>query len=307
MRAGLASAVLFSLVVATAGEASGRRSTGGQPVSRQRTSRAVRPAVVRAAASRPAAMPRGVKGKNFRLAGSVRPDRYDVELRLDPAAGTFAGKARIAIDLDVPTREITLHSIGHRFGPMSVRVGRRTVRVAAIERSRKSETVTLFLAEPVPAGRANLHLAWTGTINEGLRGLYRADDRLVVTQFEAADARRAIPSFDEPSFKARWALTVEAPADTVVRSNGEVLRSTVTGGVRRTRFATTRKLSSYLVAIGAGDLVPSRVNRAGKVAVRTWTTPGKEDLTRFAQTVGRTAILRLERYFGRRYPFGKID
>ena len=307
MRAGLAAAVLFSLVVAAAGEASGRRSTGGQTVSRQRGSKVVRPKVVRSAAGRPAPALKGVQGKNFRLPESVRPSRYDVELRLDPSAGTFAGSSRIALDLAQPTRSITLHSIGHRFAETSVRVGRRTVAVKGIERNRRSETVTLFLAEEVPAGRANLHLRWSGRINEGLRGLYRADDRLVVTQFEAADARRAIPSFDEPAFKAVWALTVEAPADTVVRSNGDVLSSKVSGGTRRTRFKTTRKLSSYLVALSAGDLVPSRVNRAGKVAVRTWTTPGKENLTRFAQTVGRTAILRLESYFGRRYPFGKID
>src|SRR5687767_5300145 len=98
MRAGLVAAVLFSLVVAAAGEASGRRSTGGQPVSRQRGSKVVRPKVVRSAAGRPAPALEGVQGKNFRLPESVRPSRYDVELRLDPAAGTFAGSSRIALD-----------------------------------------------------------------------------------------------------------------------------------------------------------------------------------------------------------------
>jgi len=308
MRAGSRFAVLFSLVVALGGDASGRSSTGGQRVSRQKkATTSVRPKVVRSAAGRPAALLKGAKGKNFRLPESVRPSRYDVELKLDPEGGSFAGQGRIALDLGAATRSITLHSIGHTFGPMSVRVGRRKVAVESIERNPKSETVTLYLAEEVPAGRANLHLSWSGKINQGLRGLYKADDKLVVTQFEAADARRAIPSFDEPSFKATWALTVEAPKGAVVRSNGDILDSKVIGGRRRTRFKTTRKLSSYLVALGAGDLVPSRVNRAGKVAVRTYTTPGKENLTRFAQTVGRTAILRLESYFGRRYPFGKID
>lgn len=307
MRAGSRIAVLFSVLLAVGGDASGHSSSGGQRVSRQRKSTSVRPKVVRSAAGRPAPMVKGAKGKNFRLPESVRPSRYDVELALDPAAGTFAGKGRIAVDLTEPTRAITLHSIDHTFGPMSLRVGRRKVAVEAIERNPKSETVTLYLAEAVPAGRANLHLTWSGKINQGLRGLYKADDKLVVTQFEAADARRAIPSFDEPSFKATWALTIEAPKAAVVRSNGDVLDSRVVGARRRTRFKTTRKLSSYLVALGAGDLVPSRVNRAGKVAVRTFTTPGKENLTRFAQRVGRVAILRLESYFGRRYPFGKID
>jgi len=307
MRAGLRSLALFSVVLALTGDASGHSSSGGQRVSRQKKSTTVRPNVVRSAASRPGALLKGSKGKNFRLPESVRPSRYDVELKLDPAAGTFQGASRVALDLDQATRSITLHSVGHTFGPMAVRVGNRKVAVESIERNPKSETVTLYLAEEVPAGRANLHLTWSGKINQGLRGLYKADDKLVVTQFEAADARRAIPSFDEPSFKATWALTVEAPDGAVVRSNGDVVESKVKAGVRRTRFKTTRKLPSYLVALGAGELIGSRVNKAGKVAVRTWTTPGKEHLTKFAQTVGRRAILQLESYFGRKYPFGKID
>src|SRR6187401_2876516 len=226
MRAGSRIAVLFSLLLALGGHASGHSSSGGQRVSRQKkATSAVRPKVVRSATSRPAALLKGAKGKNFRLPESVRPSRYDVELSLDPAAGTFAGTGRIAMNLDAPTSAITLHSIGHKFGPMSVRVGRRKVAVKAIERNPKSETVTLYLAEEVPAGQANLHLTWSGAINQGLRGLYKADDKLVVTQFEAADARRAIPSFDEPSFKATWALTVEAPKGAVVRSNGDILDS----------------------------------------------------------------------------------
>ena len=53
-------------------------------------------------------------------------------------------------------------------------------------------------------------MAWTGRFTEGLRGLYPAG-KVAATQFEAADARRLFPCFDEPAFKARWALTVRVP------------------------------------------------------------------------------------------------
>src|SRR6185436_18457198 len=99
MRAGLRSLALFSVVLALTGDASGHSSSGGQRVSRQKKSTTVRPNVVRSAASRPGALLKGSKGKNFRLPESVRPSRYDVELKLDPAAGTFQGASRVALDL----------------------------------------------------------------------------------------------------------------------------------------------------------------------------------------------------------------
>src|SRR3569832_72526 len=83
---------------------------------------------------------------------------------------------------------------------------------AGTETVAESETVTLVFPAPLPAGTATLHLTWSGRFRPGLRGLYRAG-RIAVTQFEAADARRVFPCFDEPAFKATWDLTLrDVPA-----------------------------------------------------------------------------------------------
>ena len=260
------------------------------------------------AAGQPSGRLPNVKGKTFRLPTTIRPETYDVTLRVDPAAGTFEGSGKIAIAVGARTSSLTLHSIGHRFGPASVVVGGRRIAVTSIERNAKSESVTLHLAETIEPGRVRLELGWKGKIQSGLRGLYHADPKLAVTQLEAADARRVFPSFDEPEFKARWAVKVEAPEALTVLANGKRLGTQKLGdGFARTVFATTRPLSSYLLAIGVGDLVSSRMTRAGKTEIRTWTVPGKQHLARYAQRTGRESILALQRYFGRRYPFGKLD
>ena len=123
---------------------------------------------------------------------------------------------------------------------------------------------------------AMLDVAWSGKFSPGLRGLYRAGP-LAVTQFEAADARRVFPCFDEPAFKARWNLVlVGLPEGVAAISNGPILKDQKEpGGGRTVQFAETPKLSSYLIAICAGELASSPEQKARSVPVRTWEAGGR--------------------------------
>src|SRR5207302_2109817 len=119
----------------------------------------------------------------------------------------------------------------------------------------ESETVTLTFSEPLPAGPVTLELGYGGAFSPGLRGLYRAGP-VAVTQFEAADARRLFPCFDEPAFKARWSITVSrVPGGAAAISIGAIEKDAAAdGGGRTVRFAETPLLSSYLVALCLGEL-----------------------------------------------------
>jgi puromycin-sensitive aminopeptidase len=139
-----------------------------------------------------------------------------------------------------------------------------------------------------------------------LRGLYPAGP-LAVTQFEATDARRVFPCFDEPSFKAPWSLTLTAPASDVVLSNTVPAGEEVAGDRRTVRFARTPPLPTYLVALVCGPLAGSPERRVGPVPVRTWTVPEKVHLAGFAQDVAAAVLPRLGEYFGLPYAFGKLD
>jgi puromycin-sensitive aminopeptidase len=247
-------------------------------------------------------------GKNFRLPPDTRPSRYDAELRLDLVADRFEGSLTIALERGAPGRAITLHGVGLEVTSADARAAGGPGRPATATTDAESQTITLTFAEALPAGPIELRLAYRGAFSPGLRGLYRAG-QLAVTQFEAADARRLFPCFDEPAFKAVWRIAVGGvPPAAVAISNSVVVADEADGrGGRRVAFAETPPLSSYLIAVIVGPLVGSAAIDVRGVPLRTWTTPEKGHLAAFAQETARAVLPRLEDYFGLPYPFGKLD
>src|SRR2546425_779420 len=246
-------------------------------------------------------------GKNFRLPTDCKPVGYSAHLAPDLAKGTFEGRMELEVRLQAPRREIHLHGIGLDVKRARARVQDRALK-AAIAADAESETITLRFDEELPPGNAMLDLAWSGNFSPGLRGLYRAGP-LAVTQFEAADARRVFPCFDEPAFKARWNLQlVGLPDGLTALSNGAVIKDQKEpGGGRTVQFAETAPLSSYLVAICVGELASSPERKARAYPVRTWAVPQKQALTAFGQEVACAVLPLLEDYFGQPYAYGKVD
>jgi puromycin-sensitive aminopeptidase len=251
-------------------------------------------------------MPHPTEDKSFRLSPGIRPSSYVATVTVDLAARTFSGDMVIAIRLDAPAREIVLHALelelaevvltsqGSRRAPTSVRL------------VPQSGTAVLDFQAPVPAGEAELFVRWRGKLNDGMRGLYWAGG-MAASQFEAADARRMFPCFDEPAFKATWSLTARVPKEMAVLSNGEVVRDEADGAWRKVTFAKTELLSSYLIALVCGPLVAAQEGRVNDVRVQTWATEDKRHLAQFGQEMALAALPKLQDYFGLPYAFGKID
>ncbi len=101
-----------------------------------------------------------------------------------------------------------------------------------------------------------------GTLNDKLRGFYRSTYKdqsgttqtMAATQFEATDARRAFPCWDEPDFKAVFATTLVIDRGLTALSNTSVVSESVEAGKTVLRFADSIKMSTYLVAFIVGQL-----------------------------------------------------
>ena len=118
------------------------------------------------------------------------------------------------------------------------------------------------------------------------------------TQFEALDARRAFPCWDEPAKKAVFGITLVVPAGLTALSNmPEIEAGAISSTKRKFRFADTPIVSSYLVAFCVGEFDYVQDQTARGVVVRVYTPPGKNEQGRFALDVACRTLDFYEDYF----------
>jgi cytosol alanyl aminopeptidase len=245
---------------------------------------------------------------SMRLGNSVTPAHYAVELRLSPGGDTFSGKVDIDVNVHEQKDVVCLNAAGLNI--TEARVGEQPAKVVPGGK----EMIGLDIGTPVPQGPAKLHLDYTGRISKnssaGLFALQEDKRWYVYSQFEPTDARRAFPCFDEPAFKAPWDVSLRVPRELMAVANTpQVSESDGGNGMKLVRFATTRPLPSYLVAIGVGPFEAVNLGKVGRkhVPMRIIVPHGKTGQAEFASHSIPQLLTRLEDYFGTPYPYEKLD
>ncbi len=249
----------------------------------------------------------------YRLPRTVVPSRYDLRLEPDLAAATFAGSVAITVTVHEPVADVLLNAAELHLTAAHAEAGGQHL-AAAVTLEEETERARLSFPRPLPAGPAVLRLTFTGTLNDKLRGFYRSRYKvgedwrvLAATQFEATDARRAFPCWDEPSFKAVFATTLVVPRGVAALSNTRVVEEREEAGKRVVRFADTIPMSTYLVAFVVGELEGTEPSHVGQAPLRVWGVPGKLPLAGFGQEVAAFTLRFFEDYYGRAYPGDKLD
>ena len=245
-----------------------------------------------------------------RLPELAVPQNYQLTIEPDFTRDDFAGQETIQIRVLKPVSEIVLNSADIEFREATITAG-GTTQKAKVTLDRTKEMATLAVDQPIPAGPATIFIRYRSIFNGELRGFYlsRVDGRkYAITQFEATDARRAFPCFDEPAYKATFDITLITDQGLVAISNGKVISDQPGPGAGKhsVHFATTPKMSSYLVALAVGEFEHID-GEADGVPIRVWTTAGKKDQGKFGLETGRQCIQFYNRYFEIKYPFEKLD
>jgi aminopeptidase N len=244
------------------------------------------------------------------LPTDVRPTHYDIAVIPDAAKLTFAGTVKIDIDVVHPTKTIKLNAADLSFDKVSVS-GAKPPTVAY---DAAQETATLTFPSTVSAGRHLLTIVYTGKINQHAAGLFALDydtaqgkKRALFTQFENSDARRFIPSWDEPAIKATFTLTATVPAAEMPLSNTPVASTeNLSGGLKRVHFATSPKMSSYLLFFGTGDF--ERIHQMiDGVDVGVVFKRGDAAKATYALDAASHILPFYEGYFGVKFPLPKLD
>ena len=250
-----------------------------------------------------------------KLPKTVVPVHYAIDLTPDPDKLTLAGTETVDIEVREPAAKIVLNAVDMALTSGSIDDDAQR---ADISLDAATETATLSFAGPVAAGPHRLRIAFSAKINSFGRGLFYVDyptgqgtshgtKRMISSQLEPSDARRIFPCWDEPAFKATFALTATVPKAFLAVGNMPVAQEeTIGSDLKRVTFAPTPKMSSYLFVFAAGELERITADADG-TTVGVVTTAGKSEYGRFALQNAVKLLAFYNDYFGAKYPLVKLD
>ncbi len=252
---------------------------------------------------------------DYRLPRTVVPSRYRITIEPDLDEASFTGSVEIAVDVEESVSSIVLNAIELEIDAAWVSLaGTRHRAVPSLDSD--AERLTLELADPIPVGPATISIEFRGTLNDRLHGFYRStftspdgeEKTIATTQFEATDARRAFPCWDEPDLKATFCVDLIVEDHLLAISNAvEVSRVTLPSGKVKVTFAETMKMSTYLVAFIVGELEATDPVDVCGTPLRIIAPPGNSHLTPFALAMGAHALSFFSTYYDIPYPGDKLD
>jgi aminopeptidase N len=246
-----------------------------------------------------------------KLPKTVVPLAYKIDIKPDLTTLTLTGHETIRVQVRAATDTIVLNQAGLKIASAKLADGAR----AAVTLDDAAQTATLRFPSVLAPGNETLEIAYSGPIPATPAGIYYDDyknaagatKRMLVTQFEVADARRMFPGWDEPAFKATFQLTATLPTALAAVSNMPIESTTPAGaGLQRVAFKTSPRMSSYLLALIAGDMKAVGGEAAG-VAMNAWAPSGREEQARYSLEVEQKVLPYYNDYFGVPFPLPKLD
>lgn len=253
--------------------------------------------------------------KSIRLEEHIRPINYKLILHPDIPCSVFEGSEIIKIKVEKEVKTITLHSKDIKIEKVEYKSGKYKQPSTKINYDTKKETVTFYFKNKIKKGNGELYIVFSGIINDRLRGFYKSkyvldgvDKFIATTQFEATDARRAFPCFDEPAHKAVFEVSLVIPENHTAISNTlpiEIKKHHT--GFNIVSFAPTPIMSTYLLAFIIGEFEYIESFTKEKVQVRVFTTPGKKNQAKFALEMAIKSLEFYNEYFDIPYPLPTLD
>jgi len=242
----------------------------------------------------------------------VGPVRYRVELTTIPDQEIFTGAIDIDLQFAKATPLLWLNAEKLTVKDAALTAGGKTLAAKVI--AEPKDYIGFDFGQPVGPGPATLHVTYQGEVSrkdqQGIFQMKDGDQWYIYSQFEAIYARRAFPCFDEPGYKVPWQLTLHIKKDQVALSNTPIVSETDAGdGMKTVKFAETRPLPSYLVALAVGDmeLVDAGTASSKNIRVRLAVPRGRSAEAKYSAETTPAIVNLLEKYFGVPYAYDKLD
>jgi tricorn protease interacting factor F2/3 len=242
---------------------------------------------------------------------NIIPINYELIFEPDLKKFTFKGIESILINCKKSTNTIILNCAEIKIKSCHVKVAGKIIK-SIPKINEKKEELEIRLGQKIK-GNATIKLEFEGILNDRLLGFYRSKYKqggkikyLATTQFEAADARRAFPCWDEPEAKATFDISIIADNKFTAISNMPVKSKKKVNGKTLYKFEKTPTVSTYLIYLGVGEF-EYLTGKIGKVKIRVVTTKGNKSKGKFSLELGKKLLTSYEKYFGIKFPLPKLD
>ncbi|WP_336962273.1 M1 family metallopeptidase [Sphingobium aquiterrae] len=249
------------------------------------------------------------------LPRGAAPSHYAISITPDAKALSFTGTVAIDITVSQAMPSLTLNAADLSISSVTITPAKGKAWQGTAKVDADAQTVTFTFAKPLAPGSYRLDIGYAGIINTQANGLFAldykdsagADKRALFTQFEAPDARRFVPSFDEPSYKATFDLAATVPTGELAIGNMPIKTSKDLGnGKSLVTFGTTPKMSSYLLFFGLGELERA-TKMAGATQVGVIASKGNVAKAQMALDASAAILPWYNDYFGVPFPLPKLD
>ena len=239
------------------------------------------------------------------------PINYTLTFEPDLKKFTFSGTEQITVSCKKSTNKIIMHCAELKIKSCTVQYENNIIS-SVPKTDEKKEELSIKLSQKIK-GDATISLEFQGILNDRLLGFYRSQYKqngktkyLATTQFEAADARRAFPCWDEPEAKATFEISIIADNKFSAISNMPVISKKKIKNKTLYKFDKTPVVSTYLIYLGVGEF-EYLTGKTGKVQIRVVTTKGNKSKGKYSLDLGKKLLTSYEKYFGIKYPLPKLD
>jgi len=218
----------------------------------------------------------------------IAPINYKLTFEPDLKKFTFNGIESILVNCKKYTNTITMNCAELKIKSCQVTSAGKLIKSTS-KTNEKKEELQITLEKKI-TGKVMINLEFRGILNDKLLGFYRSQYKqggntkyLATTQFEAADARRAFPCWDEPEAKATFEISIIADNKFTAISNMPVKSKKKIGSKTIYKFIKTPIVSTYLIYLAVGEF-EYLTGKIGKILIRVITTKGNKSFHHFIVT-----------------------
>lgn len=246
---------------------------------------------------------------------NVKPLVYDLHLVPDFEKLNYQCDENILVEVTSPTKTVQIHSKEIDIKEVSIDAP-GFGKAESITYDEELTVHTFTWAKDIPVGKFTLFINFIGILNGDMAGFYKSTytdedgEKKIMgsTQFEATDARRAFPCWDEPAVKSKFKISITCAKHLTAISNmPETKVALLGGGLRRWDFDVSPIMSTYLLAWAIGEFDVVADSTKDGVGIRIFSPPGRASQSRFALDCSVKALEFYNDFFQVPYPLPKLD